>query len=186
MASRPAGSVTNPRYSYAQPSRRTSAYSGAWSTPGPQQQQQSRQDYGRDRDAYATPRESYVRDSDAPRDTPQAESSGSSSYEQYQSQQSSQQPQDGGGYYQPYPQDYSPPRTPTRSGNQQFTYPQQTNTGLPSPEPDVEYPRVPPKPPTHNFTTRPATPPSSDVSNDKKKGKMSKFKRFSGLLKSKA
>jgi hypothetical protein len=37
-----------------------------------------------------------------------------------------------------------------------------------------------------SFTTRPATPPGSDVSQDKKKGKMSKFKRFSGFGKSKA
>jgi len=78
--------------------------------------------------------------------------------------------------------------TPTRAGggNQQVTYPQQLITGYPSPEQDVEYPRVPPKPPVHNFLAKPATPPGSDVSQEKKKGKMSKLKRFSGLGKSKA
>jgi hypothetical protein len=182
MATRPAGSVTNPRYSYAQPSRRTSAYSGAWSTPGGNAPQQQARPDNRDRESFVT-RESFARDSYAPRgEPPQAESSGASSYDQYAP------PQQQSGYYQqqlPNPNDYSPPHTPTRPAvNQQFAYPQQ-NTGLPSPEPDVEYPRAPPKPPMHSFTTRPATPPGSDVSQEKKKGKMSKLKRFSGFGKSK-
>jgi hypothetical protein len=78
----------------------------------------------------------------------------------------------------PYAQSVdSPPLTP-----RQF---QPTNSrlyqsyGLPSPEPELEYPRHPPKP-VATFVNRPATPP------DEKPKKVSKWKRFSGMGKNKA
>ena len=115
-------------------------------------------------------------------------SSGASSYDNYT-------PVYAQVHYPPknQQQEYSPPSTPTRPQqfppSQQHTLPQlhftQLNTyGLPSPEPDVDtmYPRVPPKPPAHNFVHRPVTPPSEQ----KKQSKIGKLKRFSVLGKSKS
>ena len=54
--------------------------------------------------------------------------------------------------------------------------------------PAVYAPRVPPKPAMNTFVTRPATPPGSDFDQKPKvkESKMKKFKRFSGLGRSKS
>lgn len=216
VSGRPTTTVTNPRYSYAgQPSRRTSSYSAY---AAGQSGNQPRQDYReRERDS-APPRDSRINDPrdrelpippqhrtdyssqrDYPRDSTNGagngESSGASSYNN--SYPNDQYPAQSPG------QEYSPPSTPTRGaqfpggsssgGAGQYHFPQ--SYGLPSPEPD-DFPRaaggIPAAPnrPVHQFTTRPATPPGSDVADSPKAGKkekkLSKFKRFSGLGKSKS
>jgi hypothetical protein len=176
--------------------------------------QQQRQDY-RERD-YATPRERERERHSPPREyplrgereygsttrgsatlrgsvgavEPNGESSGASSYDPHHvPPQQVSYPQVS--YPQQGTQEYSPPSTPTR----QYHVPQgqYQSYGIPTPEPDVDTPavyapRVPPKPATNTFVRRPATPPGSDF-DQKPKGKeskMKKFKRFSGLGKSKS
>jgi len=186
-ATRPGTSTTYRRSSYQPPpSRRTSSYS-AYNAQPPRQEYRGDPRDPRDRDPreYNNRADSTYRGEPYPIET-NGESSSNSSYN-----------------YDSHPvaaQEYSPPSTPTRGG-QQFTaqtpqasyYPIAATSnppqqyGIPSPEPDADiyYPRAPVKPPVHSFQARPATPPS-DVGEKSKKGKLSKLKRFSGFGKSKS
>lgn len=118
------------------------------------------------------------------------ESSGASSYDPHQIlPQQVSYPQVS--YPQQGAQEYSPPSTPPQKFH--FLQDQYQSYGIPSPESDVEIPavyapRVPPKPVMNTFVTRPATPPGSefDLKPKVKESKMKKFKRFSGLGKSKS
>lgn len=202
FASRPNGTMSlpsfaSPRYSYQQPSRRTSNYSfGATQLAPPAQniQPSPRQEFrDRDRD-YHVPRP-RDRDSEQYRqgDISNGESSNASSNNRSHDQPHSQiqYPSSQRQY-----QDYSPPSTPTHpkqflppvAQKHHLPQPPYQSYGLPSPEPeaDTAYPPVPPKP-VRTFITRPATPPRSDATVDKKKkgSKLGKLKRFS-LMKSKA
>ena len=195
-------SAVNPRYSYAQPSVRTSATNSAFATQTSLPQQKGRQnsrDNAPPRKEVPPVRDSYTRGGNE--STPESSSiSSSHNYNTYSNN-------NGNGYseqlYQPRgrpsqgPQinpDDSPPLTPTQP--QQALAPQlpslpfaQSNSqhqssALPSPEPEsVGKSRVPRKPVMNSFVTRPATPPTESDKSEKRKSKLGKWKRLSALMK---
>ena len=143
-----------------------------------------------ERESSTTPRSSAIFRGSVGAVEPNEESSGASSYDPHHvPPQQVSYPQVS--YPQQGTQEYSPPSTPTR----QFHVPQgqYQSYGIPTPEPDVDTPavyapRVPPKPAMNTFVRRPATPPGSDFDQKPKvkESKMGKFKRLSGLRRSKS